>query len=433
MAETPGGSSHGPRPHEQVDFNNFQIAPEGGVFTTRNDQYKVIFRHINCRTQSHSSISYSIDRKYSTYAKITAGLKELDHGQEWEMEVCSGGCNEEPAHQADPDNGISAPMLPEAIAAELHQQAQIVYELAHPQSSQSVEILDIRIRWLRDLPRPAYFSPGRGALALHSKAVTSGHLALIQARGNMDTIVVAFQTPGDQQEQAPESSSTPVGSPRERLAEQYERRRRRQQEHTTEIPPNREDARKVLRLDQRISIVVAIRKSRFPEVPRIWKVLRRDQRTDIAAGVSKNKPPRALRIRKLEVLRLGRQVGIVVAIRKSRLLDVPRILEVILRRDQRTDIAAGVSKNKPLRAPRIRKLEVLRLGRQVGIVVAIRKSRLLDVPRIGKVLEILHVAWRRKIFAAITKNRLAKAQMKQLLEMWRVDRRTSMIAAHHGC
>ncbi|KAI1419674.1 hypothetical protein F5Y12DRAFT_720470 [Xylaria sp. FL1777] len=114
------------------------------------------------------------------------------------MQVCPGGCNEENEYtnndfDVSDDLGASS-ITHEAIAEILYESTRAFCEVMHPQKAEVLEIIDTRVVWSDDSPIPAYFSPSRKNIVAHSSAVTSGHLALIQARGHTDNIQLDFRT-----------------------------------------------------------------------------------------------------------------------------------------------------------------------------------------------------------------------------------------------
>ncbi|KAI1186976.1 hypothetical protein F5B17DRAFT_339537 [Nemania serpens] len=182
---------------------DFQIAPESGVFQSQQTKYRITFRHTNCaeydgRAASNPSAPPPrADDSHTTEVDILTGSIDVDHPEagRW-MQVCPGGCNEKTKGQ---DSGFDAGIYDDVrgsddIAAQLYEKALGVCRTAHPQGAEVLEVFDTRIVWAKNSPKPAYLSPSQLTIVQHSTAVTSGHLALVQARGNIDKIGLGFRT-----------------------------------------------------------------------------------------------------------------------------------------------------------------------------------------------------------------------------------------------
>ncbi|KAI3321294.1 hypothetical protein HD806DRAFT_537479 [Xylariaceae sp. AK1471] len=128
---------------------------------------------------------------------LSTGSEPLE--AQW-MQVCPGGCNEEEKHDNEGFVDIAeSPIRAEVITRILYQNAHARCDAAHPQRAEFLQIYS-QIAWAEDSPIPAYFSPSKMQIVAHSSAVTSGHLALIQARGHIDNIKVDFWTADRQHE-----------------------------------------------------------------------------------------------------------------------------------------------------------------------------------------------------------------------------------------
>jgi hypothetical protein len=192
-----------PTPEEVISCLGFQIAPEAGVFSTTRHAYRTIFRHVNCteynwlaENRSRPSTSetlFPIDCSSPNPIEITfsAGSEPLD--AQW-MQVCPGGCNEEDEHDDSDFDWIKQPHIPaEVIAKILYKAAHSRCDAVHSERAEFLQIYS-QIAWTEGPGIPAYFSPSRMQIVPHSSAVTSGHLALIQARRHVDNIEVDFWT-----------------------------------------------------------------------------------------------------------------------------------------------------------------------------------------------------------------------------------------------
>lgn len=166
-------SNHKPLPE-------FQICPEAARFRSTEHNYPVEIRHINCPGYDEPTSGGRGATPGSSCSCDTL-VEILEEPNQW-MEVCPGECNE--------TTGVSD----STITVVLHEIARTLYESAHSRTGQSIEVVDTRIIWCPESPIPAYFSPRWGRITPHSSTITSGHLALIQARGFADHIRVDFRT-----------------------------------------------------------------------------------------------------------------------------------------------------------------------------------------------------------------------------------------------
>ncbi|KAI1303987.1 hypothetical protein F5Y03DRAFT_395660 [Xylaria venustula] len=181
---------HPPAENERsnTDFN-FQIAPELGSFLATHHNYLTTFRHENCPEHGTCNPSFSNDCLGSDFVEIIPQSAALHERFSRWMEVCPGGCNEVAEGRLG-DSGSTD----DAISGMLYEHTREICDILHPEKDHVIEIVDTRILWSDKSPIPAYFSPGRGNIVAHSSEVTAGHLALIQARGQVDDIQLDFRT-----------------------------------------------------------------------------------------------------------------------------------------------------------------------------------------------------------------------------------------------
>ncbi|KAI1114514.1 hypothetical protein F5Y14DRAFT_451055 [Nemania sp. NC0429] len=185
---------------------DFQIAPESGSFLSSQTKYRVTFRHVNCadydgQKAPHSAIGTPRPRgddHLSINIDLQTGSPDNRHpsaGGMW-IEVCPGGCNEKKGTgKNDFDVGANDDKAStDAIAAQIYAEARSICSTAHPWGADVLEVFDSRIVWARGHPRPGYLSPSQMKIVEHSSEVTSGHLALIQARGNIDKLGVGYRS-----------------------------------------------------------------------------------------------------------------------------------------------------------------------------------------------------------------------------------------------
>ncbi|KAI0903767.1 hypothetical protein F4823DRAFT_629138 [Ustulina deusta] len=182
------------RPHP-----DFQIAPESGTFLTDQHRYLTTFRHVNCAEYCTSGTPFPADCSGSFLISIMSRSNRLNaQGYSRMMQVCPGGCNEKNKDKnANSNIGSSleeSSISNEDIAQSLYEHTRALCKVMHPRKAQVIEIVDTRVIWSGDSPIPAYFSPSKKNIVPHSSAVTSGHLALIQARGQADNIQLDFRT-----------------------------------------------------------------------------------------------------------------------------------------------------------------------------------------------------------------------------------------------
>ncbi|KAI1163189.1 hypothetical protein F5B18DRAFT_672341 [Nemania serpens] len=178
----PRSAENGSHGIEEPAFD-FQIAPEIAAS--------------NSTTMPASAAPPRADDYYTTDFDILTGSPDPDHPQagRW-MEVCPGGCNKKDKSENDDfDAGINDDIRSsEYIAAQLYEKSLSICRVAHPRGAEVLEVFDTRIVWAKNSPKPAYLSPSQKKIVHHSTAVTSGHLALIQARGNIDKIGLGYRT-----------------------------------------------------------------------------------------------------------------------------------------------------------------------------------------------------------------------------------------------
>ncbi|KAI1278354.1 hypothetical protein F5Y07DRAFT_397912 [Xylaria sp. FL0933] len=162
----------------------FQIFPEAITFLSTYRKYPTKFRHVNCA--QYGTPNYPpIDCSGAAYVHIPPpGTVENNVSPQW-MQVCPGGCNKESGASAISDSNI---------IANLYRSTRAMCEVLHPQEDQFFDVVNARIIWAENSPTPAYFHPSRGDIVAHSSKVTSGHLALMQARGCSDSIQIDFRT-----------------------------------------------------------------------------------------------------------------------------------------------------------------------------------------------------------------------------------------------
>ncbi|KAJ8130809.1 hypothetical protein O1611_g2819 [Lasiodiplodia mahajangana] len=210
-ARTTGGSSKGmgapskgmggasANPSETQPETNRSTHNEPGVFLSTQREYPAEFRHLNCHSSSsHHSKNTKTVCAWPTPVKINEDPRRLEYQRE--MEVCQGNCNEY-EYQND--------QLEANIATGLQGRAQTFYDSAHPNRSRDAEIVGTRIIWSEDSV-PTYFSTRHKTKQPHSGAITPGHLALIQARGNIDKIQLDFQTSNRKFKETPEKSKQKI-------------------------------------------------------------------------------------------------------------------------------------------------------------------------------------------------------------------------------
>ncbi|GAW27314.1 hypothetical protein SAMD00023353_10500300 [Rosellinia necatrix] len=199
-----------------VSHLNFQIAPEGAVLFSPEQKYTVTFRHVNCADYCRPNptmrpgtcgIPMPADCSCNIPVRIAPPVNPSNEIQlPGMMQVCPGGCNEGDVYEwdeFDADTPLAiTPLDDETIGNILYEEIQAICKVEHPRGAQVIEILEIRLVWSKDLPIPAYFSPRMANVVAHSSAVTSGHLALMQARRNVDNIEVDFRTYDSQLEMA---------------------------------------------------------------------------------------------------------------------------------------------------------------------------------------------------------------------------------------
>ncbi|KAJ2993322.1 hypothetical protein NUW58_g1873 [Xylaria curta] len=184
---------------------DFEIAPDSGVFPATQNKYQTTLLHVNCNDDSEparqpaSQNGFGISSSTcscSVPVEILPGYGYESNTQQYHqlIQVCPGGCNGGDEYDFDFDIGNGACLISdEAIHMALFKKAQALCDLEHPQNS-FLEVVSTGIRWSARSPIPVYFSPSEGKLVPHSSAVTSGHLALIQARGHVDNIEMSFRT-----------------------------------------------------------------------------------------------------------------------------------------------------------------------------------------------------------------------------------------------
>ncbi|KAI1202838.1 hypothetical protein F5X97DRAFT_318989 [Nemania serpens] len=200
---------NGPQGIELPAFD-FQIAPESGLFLTKRTRYRITIRHTNCAkydgleassstTQEDTSppLPRQTDNRTTVVKIVTGSLADPDDPKAGRLiEVCPGGCNEKTkGENYDYDTGTNDDeRSSEDIAAQLYDQIRTICNEAHTRGAEVLEVFDTRIIWNKTTPTPAYLSPSQMSIVEHSHEVTSGHLALIQARGNKDKIGLGFRT-----------------------------------------------------------------------------------------------------------------------------------------------------------------------------------------------------------------------------------------------
>ncbi|KAI0864415.1 hypothetical protein F4860DRAFT_405892 [Xylaria cubensis] len=184
--------------------SDFQIAPEGAVLETSKHEYLIELQHINHAESRPVTSQGAFDTPVPGDDIMRWVIIEIipEHqGRESyrRLQVCPGGCSEGTSGEYDVNDGTAISFLSdEAITAILHDRILGLFRTMHPQRATSIEIIATRVLW--STPIPAYFSVSEGSIIPHSSVVTLAHLALIQARGNIDRIEVHFRTHYGQQD-----------------------------------------------------------------------------------------------------------------------------------------------------------------------------------------------------------------------------------------
>ncbi|KAI0188766.1 hypothetical protein EV127DRAFT_496957 [Xylaria flabelliformis] len=188
--------------------SDFQIAPEGAVLETSKHEYLTELQHIN-HAESRPVASQGVfdtqvpgDDMRWVIIEIMPEYQGLNNRESYRrLQVCPGGCSEGTytSGEYDVSDGTAISFLSdEAITAILHDRILGLFRTTHPQRVTSIEIVATHVLW--STPIPAYFSVSESGIIPHSSAVTLAHLALIQARGNIDRIQVHFRTHYGQQD-----------------------------------------------------------------------------------------------------------------------------------------------------------------------------------------------------------------------------------------